>query len=374
MVCIMGTRDGAGERLRFDRKKVLLAYAGVALPAGLDPLPAFGLGASSPYGPFNAYVKGGEAVAFRTACGGKLTVGGPDDEQYELKVTAVSNDVNKESSGIRASRDEVSKMSVHIVCHLAQGPEFRLVKKRDLKKAFVDAGFVCFLSTRSHVKITEDQKGEVAGTETEDMHLNVRPRFGSFVDANWPVRAFVSVKANKFTDAKRDFFVRYDIKPHEQLPDATFCRVHKEKKVDGKCGRCKAPRDKPDDPKAHKRAKTTRDDVMSAIIAQSQAATMAAGGTAMSPEVMAKTECTRYMDGLCSFVRIGGKCPFLHPPQVPPEMIPCGLFKSKVSGVCRNRSKCLYKGCIQRSAQTPEKEAAPGGKRRMVPRELETTL
>ena len=264
-------------------------------------------------------------------------------------------------------------MSVHIVCHLEQGAEFRLVKKRNLKKSFVDAGFVCFMSTRSHVKMTEDQKGEVAGTETEDMHLNVRPRYGSFVDANWPVRAIVSVKASKFTDAKRDFYVRYDIKPHDQLPDNAFCRMHKEKKVDGKCGRCKAPRDKSNVPQA-KRARSTRDDIVSAIIAQSQAATMAAGGVAMSPEEMAKTECTRYMDGLCSYVRIGGKCPFLHPPQVPPEMIPCGLFKSKVSGVCRNRNKCLYKGCVERSAQTPEKGAAPGGKRRMVPRELETTL
>ena len=146
MVCIMGTRDGAGERLRFDRKKMLLAYAGVALPAGLDPLPAFGLGAATPYGPYYAYVKGGEAVAFRKACDGKLTLGGPDDEQYDLKVSAVcTNDVNKESSGVRASRDEVSKMAAHIVCHLEQGAEFRLVKKRDLKKSFVDAGFVCFL-------------------------------------------------------------------------------------------------------------------------------------------------------------------------------------------------------------------------------------
>ena len=107
MVCIKGTRDGAGERLRFDRKKVLLAYAGVALPAGLDPLPAFGLGAASPYGPYYyAYVKGGEAVAFRKACDGKLMINGPDDELYGLEVSALcTNNVNKESSGVRATRD-----------------------------------------------------------------------------------------------------------------------------------------------------------------------------------------------------------------------------------------------------------------------------
>ena len=44
----------------------------------------------------------------------------------------------------------------------------------------MEAGFVCFMSTRAHVKMVEDQKGAIAGTETEEVHLNtclnIRPR------------------------------------------------------------------------------------------------------------------------------------------------------------------------------------------------------
>ena len=50
MVTIKGTKDAAGERIRFDRKNVMLAYASVAFGAGLDAVPPFGFGASSPAG------------------------------------------------------------------------------------------------------------------------------------------------------------------------------------------------------------------------------------------------------------------------------------------------------------------------------------
>ena len=183
------------------------------------------------------------------------------------------------------------------------------------------------------------------------------------------------MKAGKFTEAKRDFYVRYTILKHEQLPEDKFCRTHKEKKVDGKCGRCRTPRTESDGTPAAKKQKMSRDDVMASIITQSQAAP---GKEAMSREEMAKTECQRYMLGKCSYVRTGATCPYLHDPLVPPEMIECDLPKSKFSKKCRNRDKCLYKGCFQRSVQripimqgaTPEKSAAPGAKRRMVPRAL----
>ena len=380
MVRIQGTRDTAGERVRFERKQILLAYAGIALPAGLDPLPAFGLGAAAPWGDYFAYVKSGQAVAFRTACEGKLPARAPDGETYELKVSALSiSDVNKEESGVRSTRAETDRLAVHIICHLEMGAEFRLVKKRDLKASFVEAGFVCFLTTQAHVKMVEDQTGAIAGTETEEIHLNVRPRHGSFLEHSWPVRAHVTVKAGKFTEAKRDFYVRYSIMKHEQLPEDKFCRVHKEKKVGGKCARCKAPRTESDSQPAAKKQKMSRDDVMASIIAQAQAAP---GKEVMSREEMAKTECQSYMLGKCSYVRTGATCPRLHDPLVPPEMIECDLPKSKFSKKCGNRGKCLYKGCFQRSLQripmmqgaTPEKSAAPGAKRRMVPRAIDSEM
>ena len=64
MIRIKGTRDAAGERVRFDRKNIILAYTEPAAKAGLEPLPAHGVGAASPAGDYFVYVDAGESTAF----------------------------------------------------------------------------------------------------------------------------------------------------------------------------------------------------------------------------------------------------------------------------------------------------------------------
>ena len=380
MIRIKGARDAAGERVRFDRKNIILAYTEPAAKAGLEPLPAHGVGAASPAGDYFVYVDAGESTAFVKACGGKLVVRGPDDAMYELQVSAAKMDDGGEKGVARTSQSETAKLAVHVVCHLEQGAEFRMVKKRDLKGAFAEAGFILFTSSRAHTQLFEGQKGAVRGTETEDFHLNVRPRNGTFPDANWPTRLHVQVKP-RTSDKMRHFFVRYDIRPHALLPDGEFCRQHKVKKAAGQCLECKpkpnGKRKVDNSPPPEKKAKFSRDDVMAQLLGIAHSPDK----VKMTPEEMAKTTCSRYMNGTCTYMRTDANkpCPFLHDPLVPPEMIQCALPKSALSGKCRARNKCLYQGCYQRSLiqiaagpvprGTPDKTAAPGEKRRMVARQ-----
>lgn len=362
MLMITGAKDGGGEKVRFERKAVLLAYAGVALQAGIEVFPAHGFGAKSPSGPYCAYVTSGEAKIFRDACEGKLTVRGPDGEMYELDVKMILGD---QDQGPTASRAVVKKMAVHIVAHLDQGRMFRCVRKRHLKQAFKDNGFVVFSASqrREHVVDGDD------GVATEDVHLNIRPRDGTFVKAKWPALVPVPAKTSRFSDYVHTFFVRYEIKPHDELPAALFCLVHKQEKVDGKCPGCEPPKKtgKGDGPPT-KKVKRTADEIQNAIID----AAAEAGTISKSREELANELCPRYLAGKCFYVRVNGKCPKKHPEDVPPSTIKCSQGKTKYSLKCNNGNRCLY-NCSQMEKElvpgtTPDKSAPPGGKRRMVER------
>lgn len=362
MVTILGTKDGDGARVAFDRKCILLAYAGVALQAGLEVTPPHGLGCTTKWGPFYGYVDKGEATTFREACGGQIAVRGEDGEIYQLVVRALLPSDIQEKTGSSLSRNARDAMTLHIVAHLEQGAQFRYITKRHLKGSFKALGSVVFSASQQRVHLVDGD----AGVLTEDVHFNVRPMNGTFLDAIWPELLETWAKKGPFANGATKFLVRYDIKAHPDLPADLFCYKHKTKKVNGECNKCtpqSGPVPGPAGPAAKKK-KLTTEEAQAAIIA----AAAAAGALNMTPEEMATTECTRFMDGVCTYVRVGGKCPFKHP-NIAPKLITCNLRKTQFSGKCRNRDKCLYAHGPTQGGVTPDKTAAPGGKRRMTPRE-----
>ena len=173
------------------------------------------------------------------------------------------------------------------------------------------------------------------------------------MQAAWPPLLEVHVKANRFYDTERIFFVRYNLLPHAELDKAKFCLTHKCAKPCAGCDRA-SPRT------GSKKQKTTKTEAIDALLAEA------------IPD-KSTFECKWFLKGLCRRAREDAHCPFKHA-STAPGVIQCALPCTKVSHMCSNGARCLYRHdkAEQRPMQrdTPEKDADVGGKRRMVPRTL----
>ena len=220
------------DAVKLPREALLQGYASVALTAGIAPVPKQ-MGQSGPKGPFQFYPKEATDVDLLIAQCKVLHVqyAAEGEQPIDVELTLERIEIFEGGGDATAqglSPEVVAAQSVHVIAFLEPGAESRLINVALAKRAWQEANFTVFRAGRGHVKLD----GERTEIETEEMHFNVRPLSGSMGDAEWPSRLKIHVKyTNHKVKKERDFFVRFVICEHEEMPEADFClrKCHKKR-------------------------------------------------------------------------------------------------------------------------------------------------
>ena len=318
------TQDGRkDERVRIDRPELIKAYVPVALEAGAEAFPRWGIGQRSPLGPYQIYadVEDIDAILASVATlyvkQGDKTIG----LTMEKIIIDPEADASKGTAALSRSAD-----SVHVICFLQEGAMFRAVTKKLLKDAWDAAGFVVGSASRQHAKL-EGMGAQITGLETEAIHLNVIPRNGAHIDAPWPSPLKVEAKANRWNDKPRTFYVRYVLDEHPKLRAELFCLRRCTMRRPCHCrpaGSPSAPG--PSGPQAKKRksGNAQRDEAMLALTSQFKF----------------DRPCPHFKKGRCLSMRPSAPpCGFQHD-DTDPTRIACNL--KRLGKFCRNGEKCRY--------------------------------
>lgn len=329
--------DGLRPRVALERSQILLSYASAAVNLECEPMPSGGIAAQSPFGPYYVY---GDAKDLKLIADThkELTVVGPapakDIFALDASYIQIEDDPSMGLAG--ASRSVLNAVTVHVVAFLQQGAEFRVVKPHHFKAFWASAGFAAMRVRRECVKMGEgaDAK-QVDGMYTEVVHMHVMPNAGRIKDAEWPPVIRVEEFANRFNTTKSQFFVKYKIMEHHELPpDAEFCRAVCHRPKPCACDSTKrsavcSPGDLPEGTAVKRqKGKLSRTEAMGML------------GKMLAKDKEA-TECPHFLNGRCCFVRQGVTCGFKHPEGVDPSAIKCAL-SPRVGVICKNGKKCLY--------------------------------
>ena len=310
------------DRVRIERSELIQAYVPVALEAGAEGFPKNGVGQRSPLGPYQIYAEPEDIDAILLSVGTIYIK--KDGKTIGLSMQKIiidpEADASKGASALARSSD-----SVHVICFLQEGAMFRCVTKGLLKKAWEAAGFVVGSASRQHAKL-EGMGGQIGGLQTEAVHLNVIPRNGAHIDAEWPSPLTVKAKTNRWNDTERTFFVRYVLDEHPKLRAELFCLRQCIKRRPCHCkapGPSRAAGPSGSQAKKRKSQHEQRSEAMQHF-----------------SSIKFDRPCPVFKLGKCLNMREGcAPCGFQHD-DTDPGLIKCNL--KKIGKHCRNGAKCAY--------------------------------
>jgi hypothetical protein len=300
------------------RGAILGAFAEHAAPMNLESIPRFGIGASTPQGPWQIYTVAADARSFAEKHKEiKLTV---EAVEHLLKVTLVSA-MEEEADYFDSAGGKPAPLPfATVVLYLDSHAKFRHTKHAALKDAFKSMSAICFKSNHQLVKVGETS---IEGCHTERMYCKIRPLSGGFGSIKWARTA--DVKASYFNHrvkVERILSIQYSIVEDNNFTDETFClrQCH-----------TKRPCDCP------QRGKHKAEHAGNPAKKNSRSAV----GIFMHAS---NDMCKHFESGLCVQAVANGRCYYKHPDTPLASEVDCKLPRSKFGKrTCRNGAKCLYR-------------------------------
>ena len=320
---------------RIDRLTVYESFCIAAMDMENMPLlPEGGLGATSPYGPWFAYVPEWSVDIFL-------------DEQQYLKVELTSDKGEKIPIALAATRPDAPDQSgsgsrpekfrvqtkllakVHVTMFIPQGPLFTSITRSSVVSFWESRGFIVFSAHRGGV-VKDGKRLKGIEYQTEEFHADLRPRQGNILGAIFPLCV-------KITVGQTPVDLKYRIDERCEALNGRICtnychryfrhvieqfRLSPLEYEPCVCSdRPQAP------PRAHRVTAKERGDAFLRELASRKGLTI--GG-----------DCKHYTAGKCASAVRGKTCKFAH--DVPPNSILCEHPRRKGTSDCVFGSRCLY--------------------------------